>query len=275
MPNNSQSHSRKPPSLAAIVCTASLSLEAIERPKHKVEPNTSSPKAAAEQGASDRKHLVSRDWFSEAPKSGEAVFCTARMHVDADGCPRAYNADNTGIEDLGNAKKKDGSLSPSVFVFSGGKPRKQGPGDPAPSFYVSKTSLTDTSKAGTNPAKYVDALTVPYIVLPGGKLGAGRVGDVALVIDLQTGNRAKAVVADAGPPSELGEASIFCAGLVTGMKASDITEKEARRRGSFINPRKGGTEKKRFRYIVFPERRSPGPKPIRRSQLLSTERFPG
>jgi hypothetical protein len=193
-------------------------------------------------------------------RSGEAAFCTTHMHVDADGCPRAYKEDNKGIENLGNAKTKTGSLSPDVLVFRGGKPHKQGSGDPAPGFFVSQTSLRDPGKAITDPTKYVDALTVPYIVLPAGKLGAARVGDLALVIDFDTGNRVKAVVADAGPAKEIGEASIFCAGLAIGMKVSAITETEARRRGSFINPRSGGTEKKRFRYIVFPGTKVTWPK---------------
>jgi peptidoglycan hydrolase-like protein with peptidoglycan-binding domain len=192
--------------------------------------------------------------------SGEAVFCTTRMHVDADGSPRAYKADNTGIENIGNAKKKDGSLSPDVIVFSGGKPHTQGDDDPAPGFLVSQTSLRDPNKAATDPAKYVDALKVPYIVLPGGKLGAARVGDVALVIDFDSGSRVKAVVADAGPAGETGEASIFCAGLAIGMKSSEITEGEARKKGSFINPRSGGTDKKRFRYIIFPGTKITWPK---------------
>jgi len=192
--------------------------------------------------------------------NGEAVFCTTRMHVDADGCPRAYKADNTGIENIGNAKKKNGALSPDVLVFTGGQAHVQGNGDPAPGFFVSQTSLRDPSKAATDPAKYVDALKVPYIVLPGGKLGAARVGDVALVIDFETGNRVKAVVADAGPGDEIGEASMFCAGLAIGLKPSEVTEAEARRAKSFINPRSGGTEKKRFRYIVFPGTKITWPK---------------
>jgi hypothetical protein len=149
-------------------------------------------------------------------RSGEAVFCTAGMHVDADGCPRAYKENNQGIEHLGNAKTKDGSLSPDVIVFRGGRPHKQGHADPAPGFFVSQTSLRDPGRAITDPVKYVAALTVPSIVLPAGKLGAARVGDLALLIDFDTGNRVKAVVADAGPAKEIGEASIFCAGLAIG-----------------------------------------------------------
>ncbi len=193
-------------------------------------------------------------------KSGEAVFCTSRMHVDADGCPSAYRQDNGGIEHLGNAKTRNGLLSPHVLVFRAGRPHKQGSADPAPGFFVSQTSLRDPGKAIIDPTKYVDALEVPYIVLPAGKLGAGRVGDLALVIDFETGNRVKAVVADAGPAREMGEASIFCAGLAIGMKIDEITATEARRRGSFINPRSGGTKKTRFRYIVFPHTKVTWPK---------------
>jgi hypothetical protein len=42
------------------------------------------------------------------------------------------------------------------------------------------------------------------------------------------------------------------AGLITGMRLEQITAQEARTPGSFLNPRSGGTEEQRFRYIAFP-----------------------
>jgi len=50
--------------------------------------------------------------------------------------------------------------------------------------------------------------------------------------------RTSAIVADSGPSSKIGEASIRCSDLVLGAG-----------RG---NPKNGGTEQKIIRYIVFP-----------------------
>jgi len=187
-------------------------------------------------------------------KGGEAVFFTSRMHVDADGCPQAYAPKNAGIEDNKAARKKSGAFSGDVLVLGrDGEPVLQGGSDPAPGFFVSKTALTDGSKKTPDPRKYVNALKVPYIVIPGVSGGIGvKAGDAALVIDTETGVRVKAIVGDVGPSDETGEGSMFLAGLISGLKPSQITEKEARNRGSFMSPRGGGTEKKRFRYIMFP-----------------------
>jgi peptidoglycan hydrolase-like protein with peptidoglycan-binding domain len=187
-------------------------------------------------------------------KGGEAVFFTSRMHVDADGCPQAYAPKNVGIEDNKAARKKSGAFSGDVLVLGGdGEPVLQGGNDPAPGFFISKTALTDGSRKTVYPTKYVDALKVPYIVIPGVSGGiAVKAGDVALGIDQRTGIRVKAIVGDVGPSDETGEASMFLAGLIAGLKVSQITEKEARNKESFMSPCGGGTEKKHFRYTIFP-----------------------
>ncbi len=185
-------------------------------------------------------------------KGGEAVFFTSRMHVDADGCPQAYAPGNKGIESIKAATKKNGKLSGDVLVLdSGGNGVLQKASDPAPGFFISKTALSDRSKKDADPTKYVNALKIPYIVIPGVAIGA-RAGDAALVIDQVTGARVKAIVGDVGPVDETGEASMFLAGLISGLKLSEITEAKARDKSSFMSPRGGGTEKKRFRYIIFP-----------------------
>jgi peptidoglycan hydrolase-like protein with peptidoglycan-binding domain len=185
-------------------------------------------------------------------KGGEAVFFTSRMHVDADGCPQAYAPGNKGIESIKAATKKSGALSGDVLVLDGnGDGVLQKASDPAPGFFISKTALSDGSKKAADPTKYVDALTVPYVVIPGVSIGA-KAGDVALVIDQETGTRVKAIVGDVGPGDETGEASMFLAGIIDGLKPSQITEAKARDKSSFMSPRGGGTEKKRFRYVIFP-----------------------
>jgi peptidoglycan hydrolase-like protein with peptidoglycan-binding domain len=194
---------------------------------------------------------------------GLAVFFTSRLHIDADGCPQAYGPENSGIEDNRNAQRSDGSFSPDVIVLDGnGHAVRQGPHDPAPGFFISMTALSNPDRQDRDPRKWVNALTVPYIVLPSGGAGGAQAGDAALVIDRQTGTQVKAIVGDIGPRDETGEGSMFLAGRIIGMNQGQITEQEARNPGSFINPRGGGTEEQRFRYIAFPGTRMRWPKTV-------------
>jgi peptidoglycan hydrolase-like protein with peptidoglycan-binding domain len=181
--------------------------------------------------------------------SGGVVFFTANMAVDADGCPKAYHPGDTGIDAIANS----GGLKPNIVAFDPGthEPYIQKASDPAPGFYTSMTSWQSTDLAKVNPRKYVDALTVPYVVIPGGNVGGAAMGNPAIVIDLNSNRRVSAVVADGGPSEQAGEASMFCAGLISGLPASEITEALARKHASVINPRNGGPSGSRFRYIIF------------------------
>ena len=135
---------------------------------------------------------------------------TAGLMIDADGAYRAYHPDGvSGLDNLKNAKRKDGSWV-GVVLGTDGLPVIQGPKDPAPGFYVSGTALQDKRKAKTDPLRYVDSETVPYIAVPNLLLQAGlTLGDVALVE--YRGRRQVAVVADVGPAGKLGEGSIALA----------------------------------------------------------------
>jgi hypothetical protein len=194
-------------------------------------------------------------------ESGEAVFFTSDLDVDADGCPMAYGPGNTGLDHNGNAQTpvSSGNWNPSVLVLdNANQPVKQKDGDPAPGFFICKSSLQDTSKPVTDPRRYVDALTTPFIVLPGGSAGPAKTGDAALVIDMRTSKRIKCLVADAGPSGKTGEASM----LVVGVLADDLTPKQIvdaakkdRLKGLHCNPRNGGLNgpaDRKFRYVVFP-----------------------
>ncbi|MBA3651272.1 MAG: hypothetical protein H0W66_07295 [Chthoniobacterales bacterium] len=98
-----------------------------------------------------------------------------------------------------------------------------------------------------DPRRYVDSESIPYIVLPGGKLGGAKLGDYALVINTRTKDRVKAIVADSGPKNKLGEASIATAEALLGKSKS--------------SPKTGGTDEKIIRYIVFPGSGDGQPKP--------------
>lgn len=160
--------------------------------------------------------------------------------IDPDGSPHAYHPDgHSGLDVTANAGHSgnwyavvtdDGSFT--------GKPIVQGSADPAPGFYVSNTSLQDSSKSRTDPRRYVDSETIPYIVLPGGIVGqAGepKLGDLAAVFNERNGRLSYAIVAEVGPRSHLGEGSIAL----------------AKRLGLPDNPRSGGVESG-IAMVVFP-----------------------
>jgi len=121
-----------------------------------------------------------------------------------------------------------------------GTPVKQQANDPAPGAYVSATSYRWPNRLRINPMAYVDAASVPYIVLPS-HWRAEAIGVVlgckATVEDTKTGKILKAAgVLDFGPRSKLGEASIACAEFF----------------GVPSSAKDGGTSEKRFIYTFFP-----------------------
>ena len=181
--------------------------------------------------------------------SGAAVFFVAGMTIDADGSPRAYHPDNTGLDDLQNARGDGGWAG---VVLQDGEPVVQGPSDPAPGYYVSQTSLEDWTKRATDPNRYVDSERIPFIVLPGdvARMAGTRVGDFAVVRNLKNGRYSAAIFADMGP--ELGEGSIALA------------------RALGINPdaRRGGTYRGVL-YIVFPHSGNRRPRQLEEINTIS------
>lgn len=184
-----------------------------------------------------------------------AFYFVTGMTIDADGSPRAYKPDNTGLDDLKNAQ---GELGWVGIVVENGEPVLQGPDDPAPGYYVSRTALEDHSRRDTDPARFVDSEKIPFIVLPADvarKTGA-RLGDFAFVQNMRNGLTSPAIFADIGPG--LGEGSIALA------------------RALRINPdaRDGGAYRGVL-YVVFPGSGNHRPRPSdeikdRATQLLST-----
>jgi Fungal chitosanase of glycosyl hydrolase group 75 len=161
-----------------------------------------------------------------------AVLFQSGMTIDADGAPNAYSPANTGLDDLSNAGEPghwDG-----IVADRGGEPFIQGPADPFPGFYVSQTALVDWSKPRTDPARYVDASKIPYIVLPGDlsrQFGA-HLGDFAVVVNQRRQKSAFAIFADIGT---LGEGSIALADEL----------------GIWSDAREGGT-RSGITYLIFP-----------------------
>jgi hypothetical protein len=140
--------------------------------------------------------------------NSNAFFFTTGMAIDADGAPNAYNADNTGLDDLWNAGAP--GHWEGIVQDKDGNPLVQGPDDPYPGFYVSCTTLADWTKRVNDPARFVDATKIPYIVLPGemARTVGAWPGDLAVVVNLRNGNYSYAIFADMGT---LGEGSIALA----------------------------------------------------------------
>lgn len=167
------------------------------------------------------------------------VFYKSGMTIDADGAPKAYHPkpdDDKGLDALGNAGYPGNWWA--LVTHNGnpsGNPVIQKNGDPAPGFYISMTALEDTSKATTDPHRYVDSSKIPYIVLPGNHSAGAKLGDFAVVFNHKNGKIANAIYADIGPSNKIGEGSIALA------EALDIPS----------SPKTGGVDED-VMYIVFP-----------------------
>lgn len=82
-----------------------------------------------------------------------------------------------------------------------------------PGYFVAATTLTKGGAAradGCAPARYIDAEDVPFFVLPGGTIGSAGIGDIVIARLKRNGSErfAYGIVADAGPITNFGEASI-------------------------------------------------------------------
>jgi hypothetical protein len=168
-----------------------------------------------------------------------AVF-RAKMAIDADGAPKAYNEnDGIALDFLANAGHPGNWWA--LVTDQNGNPVKQTQGDPAPGYYVSKTSLTNPAFPERSPAHWVDAATIPFIVLPGGRFTQFtsqkvlRMGDLGVAYNRDNGKMCFAIFADGGPATKIGEASIALAA------ALDIPS----------NPKNGGTDTRKIVYAVF------------------------
>ena len=140
----------------------------------------------------------------------------AGMDIDVGGAPHAFGPDGkSGLDVLSNAGGPGNWFG--VVTDNGqpnGNPVVQTSTDPAPGFYVSYTSLQDSTKEKNNPLRYVDSETIPYIVVPPqlltGMAGV-KLGDFATVLNTKNQKLQHAIVADVGPRLRIGEGSIALA----------------------------------------------------------------
>src|ERR1700741_4332178 len=73
-----------------------------------------------------------------------ATMYRAKMYIDADGSPRAYGPNNSGLDYTANAGST-GNWYGVVADASGQNPIQQTASDPYPGMYVSTTSLVNSN----------------------------------------------------------------------------------------------------------------------------------
>jgi len=177
--------------------------------------------------------------FSCGASAVQAFVYQSGMAVDADGAYKAYHPnDSMALDSLEHAGHPGNWWALATDTGSpSGRPVRQGQNDPAPGFYVSMTSLFDANIIDErNPRRFVDAETVPYVVLPSEGFKHAKLGDFAIVLNLRNGKVAGAIIADESAPDlPMGEGSIALARFL----------------GIDPDPRSGGVEKG-IAYVIFP-----------------------
>lgn len=166
-----------------------------------------------------------------------AILFRAKLAIDADGSPRAYGPNNSGLDWTANAGSPGNWWG--IVTDANGEPIIQGPDDPFPGMYVSATSLVQSGISDTNPLRYVDSENIPFIALPGPLQSLANIakGDLAYAKNITNGNTSFAYFADTGPSTKLGEGSMYFADQM------DVNN----------NPRNGGTHLPIIDYVVFPQ----------------------
>lgn len=165
-----------------------------------------------------------------------ATLYRAKFAVDADGSPRAYGPNNSGLDWTANAGYPGNWWG--IVTDASGNPIIQNASNPYPGMYVSTTSLVNSAYGTNNPLRYTNSETVPYFAIPTfiKNQGGIRIGDVAYVYNTVTGQGCFAIYADTGPSGALGEGSMYLATQL----------------GLNNSPKTGGTSSGIIDYVIFP-----------------------
>jgi hypothetical protein len=190
----------------------------------------------------------------------QTFFYKSGLRIDADGAFRAYHPNGRfGLDSLAHAGRPGNWWA---LVTDNGKPSGraivQGKSDPAPGYYVSTTALYDSDNPNPrDPHRYVDAASIPYVVLHPRALKHARLGDFATVVNLQNGRISAALVADESAPGlPVGEGSIALA------KALGINS----------SPRHGGSEGG-IAYVIYSGSGNGKPRSSKEIDVRSRELF--
>jgi hypothetical protein len=181
------------------------------------------------------------------------VHFIADADIDADGAngqnggPAAYKEDDSGTEALknGGMKISQGKVicakrwARDIVILDTDNEPKVFPGG----VIASMTWYRDPQKMPTDPSAFVDAETVPYIVVPPiiVQHTSGIVRGCKARVTWK-GQSVDCVVADKGPADKIGEISIAAARAV----------------GIPSSPRRGGTKKPEVLYELWPGIAAPG-----------------
>jgi hypothetical protein len=184
------------------------------------------------------RHHSTIAWSCGSSSVGAFVY-EAGLAIDADGAFRAYHPNNRlGLDTIEHAGRPGNWWALATDTGQPtGRPVVQGKSDPAPGYYVSMTALFDAAQANErDPHRFVDAATIPYVVLPPVGLKHAKLGDFATVVNLRNGKVAGAIVADESAPElKIGEGSIA---LAVALRIDS-------------NPRSGGIEHG-VAYVIYP-----------------------
>jgi hypothetical protein len=195
------------------------------------------------------------------PSKLSAFFYRSGLAIDADGAFRAYHPnDRLGLDSLSHAGHPgDWWALVTDNEEKYGRPVTQKKSDPAPGYYVSTTALYDPNNYDVrDPHRYVDAASIPYVVLHPKALHYARLGDFATVVNLRNGKLSAGIVADVSAANlPIGEGSIALA---------DILSVDSR-------PRYGGEQSKVIAYVIYPGSGNGRPRVLRDIVAKSTELF--
>jgi len=168
---------------------------------------------------------------------------TTKMAIDADGAPKAYYPGERYPANEHDCFDWLDNLNPAD---QHGIQGQNGAVGPAEGFVISGTSLTDTDFPSDDTRCYVDASTIPYVVLSGVSLPVPgglvlKKGCVVFVVDTKTGIYSGAIYGDVG--RAVGEASLALALM---LNINPFSKKYFPKVG-------GGTSDRRIFHLVFPE----------------------
>lgn len=147
---------------------------------------------------------------------GEKLSFESGMTINADGSPRCYGPDNSGLDYTANAGvpgnwwavvTHNGKSSGTPVVQSGVSPQQ-----PCGGLWISTTAYINKGFKTADVRRYVDSEAVPYVVTPPQLIS--MVGPVVMgcaVRVIYKGKSVNAMVGDIGPKSHIGEASMACA----------------------------------------------------------------
>lgn len=202
------------------------------------------PSAQTSRRARLFKHHSTIAW-SCSTSDVQAFVYQSGMAIDADGAYRAYHPKNRkGLDSIEHAGYPGNWWALATDTGDpNGRPVIQSRNDPAPGFYVSMTSLFDSSiEDEHNPRRFVDAATIPYVVLPPKGFKHAKLGDFATIVNLANGKVAGGIVADESAPDlPMGEGSIALAEML-GIDSNARTGGIARGVAWIIYPGSGSGE---------------------------------